>query len=100
MNREEARELMKENFDEISQKEWEDVEPDIGEVRMECKDGRLCFKPKQKLPIVFEDEFRIIRIWKDKIKCEDLNNSDYLVFREEASLPLLIEAVDKWKDLQ
>jgi len=100
MRQSEARELMKENWDEINLWGYEEVH-NIGELNINCEEGSLYFKPKQKLPIVFEDEFYKIEVFEESI----LINHKYgkessLLFRDEVSLPMLEEAIKKRNELQ
>jgi len=99
MDKKEARKIMKENFEEINCDNFNDLQ-DCGETSIFCNDGTLYFKPKQKFPIVFEDKSRKIEIDEHGIEITDLTDKDVFInFGRDVSLPLLIKAVDKWKEL-
>ena len=56
--------------------------------------------PEVKFPIVFEDnEFRI-NIFPDSIIILDKIDGDNILMNNLITFPLLIQAVDKWKELQ
>jgi len=102
LTKEQAREMLKENFEEISRGEYLDIfdskDKDCG--LYICEDGNLYFKPKQKLPIVFEDEFYRIEVFEDSINLFDKSKHELMCFSEDGSLPLLEEAINKRKELQ
>ena len=97
MKKEEIRKLMKENFDEITNAEYHNLKM-LGESSHYCEDGEVCFKPKQKFPIVFEDEYNRIEVYKQgNIKIVDKADDEqiYLTYSKQ----VLFDAVDKAKEL-
>jgi hypothetical protein len=62
MNTEQARELLKENFEELRVGEFLNKNT-IEYLLVNCSDGTLYFKPKEKFPKVFEDLIKEILIW-------------------------------------
>lgn len=98
MKKEEARELLKENFEEIEIKKYFDLD-EIGELKIFCEDGILYFKPKQKFPIVFEDMMRRVEVTKNgEIIIPNLLNTREMYFKD--SIPLLEKAIKKSKELR
>jgi len=95
MKKDEIRKLMSENFEEITIDEWNDLNH-IGESCVHCEEGDIHFKPKQKLPVVFEDEFYKIEVGKDLIII--INDKQRLSFCD--SLPMLEKAIDKYRELK
>ncbi len=97
MKKEEIRELMKENFDEITVDEYVKLK-NSGGCKHVCEDGYVSFKPKQKFPIVFEDKHK-------KIEVDRYGNLDIYCFFQgdsiyfNSSKQLLFDAVDKAKEL-
>ena len=59
MNKEDIIQLMEDKFDEITEKEFDNFNYE-DETAVYINGETLYFKPKQKFPIVFEDEFRRI----------------------------------------
>jgi len=97
MKKEEIRELMKENFDEITQdvyaRSWR-----VGESSHPCEDGNVYFKPKQNFPIVFDDGNRRVSVYsRGNILLEIPYLRTSITFND--SRQVLFDAVDKAKQL-
>ena len=93
MNKEEARELLKDKFEEIDDFEYRDLN-NSGELRIYTDDGLLYFKPKQKFPIViknFDYTFSINRI--GLLTAKNIHTCREISLYQ--SLDTLKEAVDK-----
>lgn len=97
MKIEEFRELVKDKFEEVSYDEW--MSTDIpGEFRTTLEDKFFYFKPKEKLPKVFENDTRKITVKETgHIILEDKTFGEDMCL--DISLPLLYEAVKLSKKL-
>lgn len=91
MKQKEIIELMKENFEEISEEEFNNMN-DKGKICVYCVDGNIFFKPKGKFPKIFEDENRKVTVWKDGgIDIFSKITNESIFFYD--SLPILYDAV-------
>jgi hypothetical protein len=99
MNKKETRKILSENFEEISFQEYYELDG-VGELEITCSDGYLHFKPKQKFPVVFEDDDRKFEVKEDgEIKIINTDdNEDYICVYE--SLPLLEQAMELSKEIR
>ena len=96
MKKKEARELMKKaDVVEINDSEWCGL-CDVGELRMNCEDENLYFKPNQ---TVFENETYKIEIRGDGINISNKNTNDEMYLCVDGSLPLLKEAIKAQENL-
>lgn len=103
--KEEIRELMKENFEEITLEEWLELKS-IGEGEFIFKDGNIYFKPKeknkpkQKFPIV-EEFNKFIEKWTGNSFSHliDSDENDGERFRERLR-ELTKKAIKKSKELR
>lgn len=92
MKQKEMRELLKENFDEISENEFRNMNYE-GEICVYCKDGKIHFKPKERFPKIFEDKSRRVIVDKDgNIKIFSKFTDESIYFFD--SLQTLYDAVE------
>ena len=98
MNKKEARELMKDNFDEISCHKWM-VSSGEGIVRMDLGDNvNLYFKPKENFPKVFVGFQRTFKVYYDgDISIADDGENEIFIY---GALPALYKAVELSKKLR
>jgi hypothetical protein len=58
------------------------------------------FKKVQKVPIVFEDETRTIKVYKNGIEIKDKINNEGVYCDYDESFPLLVKAVKKAQEVK
>lgn len=92
--KEEIREFMKENFEEIEQFDFDDLDY-TGECRFCCSDGDIYFKPKEKFPKVFENKEVEVAVWDNTcLRLEDKRYRDVIVLGDE-DIELLKSALEE-----
>ena len=97
VTKEEIRELMKDNFEEISCAEYSRLNY-IAECKFSFEDGNIYFKPKEKYPKVFENKDKKVVVYvSGGIDIIDKSDNRAIIFIE--SLPILYEAVELSKKL-
>jgi len=104
MKKEQIRELMEDNFEEITGIDYEDICDDVGESKVHCEDGRIYFKPKQQFPLVYElsddhrlevDEYGTITLFDDDDDSIALADED-----SDRDFEQLHEAIKKAEELR
>ena len=87
-----------EGYEEISDGEYIKLPSNKTAVFLNEKNILHYFKEVQKFPIVFEDEWRKIKVCEDRIWFIDKADDEKVYFEE--NIPLLIEAIEKLKEIK